>query len=511
MAHRSIPDTSDPLRRSASRYGNRPAVLSSGVHLRYAELDGLADSLAAAALRIGIGGQRVGLRLPNMPAFPAVAYGLMRAGARLVMLNPQYSPRETAEVLEDSAATAVVTTDALRPLLPPGVRTVLLDDLPLAVSVAGPAPPERIPLEPAGAPPVSLPRSGDESVIVYTAATRGRARGARLSTANLEANLRSTVQAMRLTPDDRVLAILPYIHLFGFTVTLNAPLAAGAAVIPVERFNPLRALELLEEYSATVVCGVPGIYAALLVAAERRGRAEHRLRVAISGGSPLALELGRRWEQVFGIPLREGYGLTEASPVCLFNRADRPNGPGTLGFPFPGVEISIRDCAGVDLTTGEVGEICVRGENVFHGYLDEGGRSPSDFHGDWLRTGDLGNFEADGRVRYRGLLKPMFTRSGFNVYPRELQRVLEEDPRIRSVEVATRPDAVKENEILLRITPMIEGAITEAEVRELCKARLAAFKQPERIHFAPLDAPTGSGVEPIFEKPATKRENHEGE
>ncbi len=191
--------------------------------------------------------------------------------------------------------------------------------------------------------------------------------------------------------------------------------------------------------------------------------------------------MAHRWEEVFGLPLREGYGITEAAPVCLFNRVDRPNRPGTIGLPFPGVEVSIRDEAGDPVPQGEVGELCVAGANVFGGYIGENGRSPRDFWGDFLRTGDLASREPDGAVRFRGFRKIMFTRSGFNIYPRELARVLEEDPRIARVEVRSVPDFTKANEVALVVHPSPGVTLTEDEIRQLCRERLAAYKQPGTI------------------------------
>src|SRR5690606_26500140 len=213
---------------------------------------------------------------------------------------------------------------------------------------------------------------------------------------NLLANLTPTIEAMEIGAEDRVIAPLPLIHAFGLTVSLNATLAAGACLLPVDRFHPARMLDMLEGSGATLFAGVPAMFIALLGAAERRGAPRHSLRVTLCGGAPLPLEAGACWEEVFGLPLRQGYGLTEAGPVCLFNRVDRPNHPGTLGYPFPGVDVSIRGPDGSPLPAGEVGEICVRGENVFRGYLGEKTASPASFHGPWLRTGDLGTEEEDG-------------------------------------------------------------------------------------------------------------------
>jgi long-chain acyl-CoA synthetase len=323
----------------------------------------------------------------------------------------------------------------------------------------------------------------DEACIIFTAADQGWGRGAVLSHRNLLANLASTTAAMAITPSDTVLGILPYAHAFGLTVTLNAPLATGAAILPVERFRPQRILAELEGGPATVIAGVPAIYMGIVAAAERGPVPSHSLRLAISGGAQLPIELALRWEEIFGIPLRQGYGLTEASPVCLFNSIDRENQPGTLGYPFPGVQASIRDSDGVELPAGEVGELCIRGPNIFGGYAGEGGRLPRDFWGDWFRTGDLASRTEDDLFRFHGMLKSMYTRNGFNVYPREVERVLSSEPDIQSAEVLALPDAHKENEIVLVVRLVPGSTLEEEDIRTICRDRLASYKQPLRVEI----------------------------
>ncbi len=439
----------------------------------FAELDARIVAFAAELRARGVDGGRVGILLPNVAAFPVAFYGLLRAGASTLMLNPQYSRREISEYLADAGALTVVTMEALEHLLPAGVEAILLEPAEGCVDTPTPDLSAEVP----------LPRPGpnDEAVVIYTSANEGWARGARLTHRGLGSNLASTIEAMALTPDDRVFALLPLIHAFGLTVTMTAALTAGASMIPVERFHPVRTLDQLEASRATVICGVPAMYLALIAAAERRGVPDHELRVAICGGAPLHPEVARRWEEMFGIPLREGYGLTEASPVCLFNRVDRPNNPGSLGHPFPGVEVTIRDPRGEPVPTGLAGEICVEGANVFAGYVGDDGRDPRLFFGNALRTGDLGTCGADGTVRFRGCLKPMFTRSGFNIYPREIERVLRDDPRIADASVTNVPDAAKENEIAVTIVPAPGAELDENEVRRICRDNLAAYKQPARI------------------------------
>jgi long-chain acyl-CoA synthetase len=314
--------------------------------------------------------------------------------------------------------------------------------------------------------------------------------GAVLTHANLLANARSTVEAAAKDANDDVLALLPFSHLFGLTVAGAAPLLAGGRVRTMERFSPVRAAELLVEGISEVV-GVPAVFHALLAAIERRGLdlRDSALRVCICGGAVLPIELQDRWADVTGVELRQGYGLTEAGPVCLFNRVDRPNVRGALGVPFPGVDVAIMPPTdypaaqknvgdATPLRDGERGEICVRGENVSRGYLHDAVGLPR--RGAWLCTGDAGIRNVDGTIRFDGLLKPMFTRNGFNIYPRELERALLELPGVTAAEVWPIAEPSKENDIALRVT----GSVTEDEVRAWCESRLSAYKQPTVVEIS---------------------------
>ncbi|HET8656126.1 MAG TPA: AMP-binding protein [Longimicrobiaceae bacterium] len=467
---------------TARRRPQRTAVLQDDSAVSFAGLAHDVDRLAGRLAERGVRG-RVGVLLPNIGSFPLVLYGILRAGGSALLLNPMNSPREVEEQLRDAGVESVFTTEPLTALLPRGARALLAGGLPDELRVVSEVEDRLVRLAGAPAPPPMPPGGDHEAVTLYTAAERGRARGAVLSHTNLVADLEASIEAMGIAAEDRVLGVLPYVHTFGLTVGLTAPLAAGATVIPVERYNPLKVLDVLEDLRPTVMLGVPTIFIGLISAVERRGTPKHSLRVAISGGAPLAPEVAARWEEVFGLPLRQGYGLTEASPVCLFNRVDRPNHRGAVGSALPGVEVTVRAPDGEELPAGEVGEICVRGPNVFGGYLGEGGRQPDEFWGDWLRTGDLGSIDAEGVVRFRGVLKPMFTRNGFNVYPHEIERVLEADERIEHAEVLARPEPVRENEIVLRVVRASGAPLTDDEVREICRARLAAYKQPTRIRI----------------------------
>jgi long-chain acyl-CoA synthetase len=248
----------------------------------------------------------------------------------------------------------------------------------------------------------------------------------------------------------------------------------------MERFHPGRAIELLETAAVTQLVAVPAVYAAIVAMLQRRGArlASDRLRVCICGGAVLPVALQDAWAELTGVELRQGYGLTEAAPVCLFNRVQLPNRRGTLGVPFPDVRVEIRDAAiGAPLPAGTEGEICVRGENVFRGYVG-GATDGLRVRDGWLHTGDRGVVNADGTISFRGLLKPMFTRNGFNIYPRELERVVGAMPGVTRVAVRAIPDAVREHEIALDVA----GAVGADDVKAWCEATLAAYKQPLEVN-----------------------------
>jgi long-chain acyl-CoA synthetase len=309
--------------------------------------------------------------------------------------------------------------------------------------------------------------SDDEAVIVYTSAMGGTPLGAILSHRNLIANARSTVAAAANTSDDRVLALLPFSHLFGLTVTGSATLLAGGSVVTMPRFNPARAAELIATGGVTTIVGVPAVFRALLNALGRRDqRGPTALRLCICGGSPLSAELQGRWFDATGVELRQGYGLTEAGPVCLFNRVEHPNARGALGSPFPSVEVRL----------GEDDEILVKGENVFRGYVSGGDKGLSVRDG-WLHTGDRGRANGDGTFSFAGVIKPMFTRNGFNIYPRELEAAVLELEGVSSASVSP----IDDGDVEAGISLVVRGDVTEDAVRRWCTERLSAYKQPTEI------------------------------
>jgi len=428
-----------------------------------------------------LAGKRAAILLPTSPHFLIALAASDGRGA--VLVNPLAAPAEVAYQIDDANVGAVLTIGALTKRLPPGTVTVLLDEAPaFATVIAADGSAARVDLgshfglDVEG--DVEAPGRDEECAIVYTSGMAGRALGAILTHRNLITNARQTVQAAAFTPEDRVLAVLPYSHLFGLTTSGIAPLLAGARVTTMARFNPVAAVDRLVNDGITTLVGVPAVFAAMLAAIERRETfAATALEMCICGGAVLDRTLQDRWAEATGVELRQGYGLTEASPVALFNRIDHPNRRGTLGLPFPGVRVSLRDPArGTAVPPGTEGEICVSGDTVFRGYV-RGGEHGLAIRDGWLHTGDLGVERPDGAIEFRGLYKAMFTRNGFNVYPREVERVLGAMPGVTSVHVHGVPDAATEHEIAAEIV----GAVSEAEVKTWAESHLSQYKRPARI------------------------------
>jgi long-chain acyl-CoA synthetase len=456
-----------------------------------------AQQLVAAGLTLlqrcaplvrALSGRRSAILLSASPAYVTALAASDGRGA--VLLNPLASPLEIAAQLRDANVGAVFTVTPLAARLSGDVPRVLLDDAPRAARYAGGGITRDVDLGSHHGLAIEgerdVPGRDEEAAIVYTSGMAGRPLGAVLTHRNLIANARSTVEAARNTPDDHVLALLPFSHLFGLTVTGTAPLLAGASVTTMERFNPARAVELIAAGEITEVVGVPAVYRTLLAAYRRRGAGSGQLRLCICGGAPLERDLQDQWFDATGVELRQGYGLTEAAPVCLFNRVDRPNARGTMGVPFAGVEVTVRSplasgaAATPALEPGARGEICVRGDNVFGGYLG-GAATGLAVRDGWLYTGDAGLMNPDGTVVFDGVLKPMFTRNGFNIYPAEIRAAVMELDGVRDVAVRAIPEPSRENDIGIEV----RGAVTADEVRAWCERRLSAYKQPAEISVEP--------------------------
>ncbi|MGV3711171.1 MAG: class I adenylate-forming enzyme family protein [Gemmatimonas sp.] len=438
----------------------------------------------SAPLVRSLGGKRSAVLLP--PGGPFLTALAASDGRGTVLINPLASRSEIVRQLQDANVGAVFTNATLAPQLPPDFPRVLLDNAPRTARVIVGDRDNTVDLgshfgiDIAGN--TDTPGRDEEAVIVYTSAMAGVPLGAILSHRNVIANARASIDALGDEHTDHCLAALPFAHLFGLVVCASAPLMAGGRVTTMDRFHPGRALDIIEQDGVTRFMGVPSMYVSLLNAIRKRGTApftQHKLRLCFAGGAPVSEALQDGWFKATGVELRQGYGLTEAAPAGLLTRFDGVNERGTMGTAIPGTEVSIRDPETfVALADDRDGEICLRGPHVFRGYVSSGNDGLRVQDG-WLRTGDLGARHANGTVTFRGLIKPMFTRNGFNIYPREIEHVLSRMSGVRDVRAWGIPDADKEHSVAVRVA----GDVSESDVQQFAKRELAAYKVPSHIEI----------------------------
>ncbi|CCH79439.1 Long-chain-fatty-acid--CoA ligase [Nostocoides japonicum T1-X7] len=465
----------DLLLRTAERHPERAALRLDDSVVRYADLDEASARVAGLLADRGlVAGDRVGVMLPNVPQFAVVYYGILRAGGVVVPMNPLLKAREVGYYVADSGARLVFAWEWAVEEATAGagdVEVVAIAPHTTAASLSG--------AEPATAVVERAP--SDTAVILYTSGTTGHPKGAELTHGNLTRNVEVTQSdLLHLTGDDVVFGGLPLFHSFGQTCTLNVAMAAGASVVLLPRFDARATVELLARHGVTVFAGVPTMYSALVALEDLPPLP--RLRLAVSGGAALPVEVLGRFEERFGCALLEGYGLSETSPVASFNRPDAPRTPGSIGMPVSGVEMHVVDDDGVPVEVGAVGEIAIRGHNVMKGYWNKPDATAAALSEDgWFRTGDVGRRDEEGRFFIVDRKKDLVIRGGFNVYPREIEEVLYEHPDVNEAAVVGIPHATLGEEIGAAVVLRAGATATAEELRAYVKLRVAPYKYPRLV------------------------------
>ncbi|MBT2445069.1 long-chain fatty acid--CoA ligase [Streptomyces sp. ISL-36] len=473
---------------SARHFPDRIAVVEGAVRLTYGELWNESLRCAAGLRAAGVRpGDRVAVLLPNTTEFLRVYYGALAAGATVVPVHALLVAEEVRYVLEHSGAVAIVSGGPLWAVAEEAARATGVRALQGAPRAGEPlATPE--PAEPS-----------DTAVVLYTSGTTGRPKGARLTHRNIVMNASVTSEdLLGLGAGDVVLGCLPLFHSYGQTCAMNGTLRAGATLVLMPRFSGPVALEILAEENVTVFMGVPTMYHALVEAAAASDRRPKALRAAVSGGAALAVAVLERFEETFSTQVLEGYGLTETSPVATFNQPHIGRRPGTVGHPVRGVEIGVADPAVEDeirlLADGEIGEVVVRGHNVFAGYLDDPAATAAAIVDGWFRTGDLGVRDEEGFLSIVDRKKDLVIRGGFNIYPREVEEVLVRHPAVSEVAVIGVPDEAKGEEVCAVVVLRTDaGPVTAEDLVDWSKKHLGRHKYPRVVRFVdalPL-GPTG--------------------
>lgn len=456
-------------------HGDRPAMHFLGRRYTYRELGALVDRAAAGFARQGVTkGVRVGLCLPNVPAFVICYFAVLKAGGTVVNFNPLYAPRELQHQVEDSGISLMVTTDlaAIYPKVAaqlgrgslkrlvicpmaemlPRLKGLLFPLLKRRDLAPIPRDARHIPfrqlIRSAGAvPPAPIDPMTDLAALQYTGGTTGLSKGAMLTHANIVANAEQIFQRLP-NPEiggERVLAVLPLFHVFGMTVAMNLAVRIAAEIILVPRFDIAGTIEVIERQKPTLFPGVPTLCTAINHALEERPADLSSLRCCISGGAPLPGEVRRRFEALSGCRLSEGYGLSESSPVVCCNPFDGSARDGSIGTPLANTHVEFRDLTDPTRVCEphEDGELCVRGPQVMQGYWNRPDETSETFIDGALRTGDVGHVDEDGFCFIVDRIKDMILCSGYNVYPRVIEEALYQHPAVAEAVVIGVPDAYR--------------------------------------------------------------------
>lgn len=490
---------------SSKSHSDRVALRCDDLEYTYAEFDAAAARVATLLERAGIEpGDRVGVMLPNTPAFAIAFFGIMYRGAVAVPMNPLLKAREIGFYLSNTSAKALFATpafadEATAAAAETGAQCWLVDDAALAELTAD-LPPQDSPVR----------RDDDDvAVILHTSGTTGKPKGAMLTHGNLSRNAEVSVRTLvEIGPDDVVMGCLPLFHVFGLTCGLNGAVLAGAMLTLIPRFDPRKALEIIERDAVTLFEGVPTMYSALLAAADGVApQATQSLRICVSGGAALPVQVLTDFEKAFGCAVLEGYGLSESSPAAAFNHPNRPRKAGSIGTPIEGVEMRVVDLDGVEVPQGEAGEVQIRGHNVMKGYwnLPEATKAAITPDG-WLNTGDVGRVDEDGYFYIVDRTKDMIIRGGYNVYPREIEEVLYEHPAVAEAAVVGIPHDSLGEEVGAAVALKDGADVTPAELTAYVKERVAAYKYPRRLWLVDTlpKGPTGKVLKREITLPSTE-------
>jgi long-chain acyl-CoA synthetase len=462
----------------AKKHAQKTALFWGDREISYAEL--LAQSQKVAEhLQNHLGvkpGDRVALWLKNCPEFVPCVFGILQADAVVVPINNFLKPVETAYILNDGGIDVVITDAELGAhsaelkVDRPSLKFFQIEE------IAALHPPSIL----------NSPSSRSEkdlAVIIYTSGTTGKPKGAMLSHGNLLHNVESCRIVLESVPDDCFAVILPLFHTYMMTVGIFLPFTTGGSIVLVKSLHPPRAaLQEIFSRRATILPAVPSFYRMLLGAQQPTPLP---IRIFISGSAPLPMQTLREFEEKFKVPLIEGYGLSEASPVVSKNPLRGAHKAGSIGIPIANVGMSVQDESGKTLGVNETGEICVRGGNVMMGYWNQPEETRKVMRGDWLLTGDVGHRDADGYYYITDRKKDMLIVNGINVYPREIEEVIYHFPGVKEAAVIGVPDARRGEQPVAFVAAAEGQTLDEKALLQFIRGKLADFKVPKQIIILP--------------------------
>jgi long-chain acyl-CoA synthetase len=462
--------------RSAQKCAGKPAIFWGEEVVTYDDLVAQSRWLAKKlGEEMGVKpGERVAIWLKNCPEFVSVLFGILQAGAVVVPINNFLKPDEVSYILKDSGARVMISDASMKE------GTARLRETIAGLQVAE--------TESLGRSTEPLSRENtqtekDLAVIIYTSGTTGRPKGAMLSHGNLLHNVESCRQVLQAVSFDRFAVLLPMFHSFMLTVGIMLPICVGGSLVLVKSLHPPKNIigEILRN-QATILPAIPQLFRTL---ANAQLPPNLPLRLCISGAAPLPVEVLKEFNARFPIPLIEGYGLSEASPVVTMNPIQGPWKAGSIGKPVPDVEVTIQNESGDVLPAREIGELCVKGGNVMMGYLNQPEETKKVMRGEWLLTGDVGYKDEDEYIYITDRKKDMLLVNGINVYPREVEEVIYQFPGVKEAAVVSRPDPRKGEQPVAFVSPNDGTTIEPKALGQFLRGKLADYKVPRNITIIP--------------------------
>lgn len=502
------------LARSAKKYPNNPALFFQGTKVTFSQLDDMVNRFASALVSLGVKpGDKVSMLLPNLVQTAAAFYGAMRAGAVVVMNNPLYTDRELEHQFKDSGSTYLVSLDLLVPRMiklreKTGITKIvsvhIRDFLPFPLKQLFPFVKKDMHKKTPVAPdvyefmdliknhgPIGESRElgwEDTAVLLYTGGTTGVSKGVELTHSNMSSNCQQCQSWFPGFVEGGEVAVgaLPLFHSFGMTTAMNMSMLKGWAVILIPKPEPKSILDAIDKYKATYIPAVPTLYNGMINHPDIKKYSLNSLRACFSGGAPLPMETIRQFEEITGAQICEGYGLTESCPVTHINPFGGKTKVGSIGIPLPNTETKLVDVDDYEkeiTEPGQPGEVCLKGPQIMKGYINRPEETAQTLKEGWLLTGDIGVFDEEGYFSIVDRKKDMIISGGFNVYPRDVDEVLFEHPKIREACVIGVPDE-HSGERIKAFVVLKEGEQATAEdIIEYCRTKLTRYKVPKYVEF----------------------------
>ena len=490
------------LEDNAQRIPNRLAIISEEKKISYKELNLLSNRVANLILDLGINpGDSIALQCPNISFFPIIYYGILKMGGVIVPMSILLKKKEISFILNNSKAkllffyqgdqTLNIVKEALAGVKesPEIIQSILIENQEFK-SFSNPLVKNLNSLiKDASSEFEYIPTNAEETaVVIYTSGTTGKPKGVKLTHSNLAWNSSITVDLFDFKGDDIALTVLPLFHIFGQNCIMNAAVFAGISNVLLKRFDSNEVIQCIQKHSVTIFAGVPTMFWNLLNDLNTFKKGEISLlknhwRIALSGGAAIPVELINKFEKTYGVPIFEGYGMSEGSPLVTYNQPAYKRKIGSVGLPIWGVQVKVINDKFIEVPSYVVGQIIFKGHNVMKGYFNNEEETKKVIKNGWMHSGDLGYKDDQGYLFVVDRMNDMIIRGGVNIYPREIEEVIIKHPKISLVAVVGIPDQRMGEEIMAYIILNKDQDMSKAELKSWVKAKVAANKYPRKIEF----------------------------